>query len=287
MEEGARCVVLASRSGKIKRANQGLEQRLDEIRKQGVQLVLEQCDMCEEVQVVAMLDRIQSEYGEVRVVVHAAGVESQGLLHESTVESTQQVWGPKAAGAWYLHTHAKNMEVFMLYSSVSSLFGNRSQGVYAAANDYLDELAMTRESKNQSTVSIQWPYVADVGMAASLVTKNDKPSLAIAWSISSETVKQVVKQSLAGDSHVPIRSILPRQYVESMALVPALTNLLSDLSTASAPTIPILVARLIHAIITLPCAPPVVHTSLVAHVTHTTAFLTVPPPPTPGSDSRD
>ena len=144
-------MVLASRSGKIKYDDQGLDERLDDIRKTGVHVVLERCDMGDEAQVVAMLDRIRKNLGELRVVVHAAGMLSDGRLDSQTEESMHRVFEPKAGGAWYLHKHTREdkLEGFMMFSSVVSLFGNMGQINYSAANAYLDCLLYTSDAADE------------------------------------------------------------------------------------------------------------------------------------------
>ena len=46
------------------------------------------------------------------------------------------------------------------------MFGNPGQANYSTSNSYLDSLVCLRHSKGLPAVSIQWPAIADVGMAA-------------------------------------------------------------------------------------------------------------------------
>ena len=97
VEAGARCVVLSSRSGKVKRSDQGLQERLDALQStSGAQVVVEQCDMDDEADVVALLERARDGFGPLRAVVHTAGVLSDALLPKQDAASMQRVWGPKA-----------------------------------------------------------------------------------------------------------------------------------------------------------------------------------------------
>ena len=65
-------VVLVSRSGRVKHSDQGLEQRLEALRATGATIAIEQCDVGDEAQVVALLERVRAQYGALGVVVHAA-----------------------------------------------------------------------------------------------------------------------------------------------------------------------------------------------------------------------
>src|SRR5690606_17849154 len=62
----------------------------------------------------------------------------------------------------------KNLECFVLYSSISSFLGYAGQSNYAAANSLLESLALYRKSLGLRVTCVSWGPWADVGMAASL-----------------------------------------------------------------------------------------------------------------------
>ena len=102
VDSGVRCVVLVSRSGRVKHSNQGHEERLETLQAiQTAKIVIEQCDMGVEEEVRAMLSRVRSSYGPVRMVVHAAGVLRDALIGNQDADSMRAVFSPKADGAWY------------------------------------------------------------------------------------------------------------------------------------------------------------------------------------------
>merc|ERR1711965_1238198 len=96
VEMGARCIVLASRSGKIKHDGQGLQERLDTLQASGARVVLEQCDTGDDQSVVGILERVRRESGPLRAVVHAAGVLSDGVFRTQDQDSMRRVVDPKA-----------------------------------------------------------------------------------------------------------------------------------------------------------------------------------------------
>jgi len=211
IEAGVRCVVLVSRSGTVKHSDQGLEVRLDALRASGAEIVIERCNMSVEAEVEAMLQRMRSEHGPLKAVIHAAGALSDGLLSKQDADSMRRVFAPKADGAWFLHKHTSSdsLDAFVLFSSVSALFGNVGQVNYAAANAYLDELARWRVAHGLPAVSIQWPGVLGVGMAAAM---DAGVQLGKSSMISEEVVKQIMKTILAGVvvGANPVHAVIPR-----------------------------------------------------------------------------
>jgi acyl carrier protein len=85
-----------------------------------------------------------------------------------TRERMASVIGPKALGAWLLHEGTSKMELdcFVMFSSVSSIFGNPAQGNYAAANAFLDSLAHHRHALGLPALTINWGVLGGEGYVA-------------------------------------------------------------------------------------------------------------------------
>jgi acyl carrier protein len=90
------------------------------------------------------------------------------VLGQQTVERFERVWGPKAQGAWALHSETLDLplDFFVCFSSVASLVGSPGQSNYAAANAFLDALAHQRRAMGLPGLSINWGPWAQVGQAA-------------------------------------------------------------------------------------------------------------------------
>eukprot|EP00421_Protoceratium_reticulatum_P003738 CAMPEP_0168362502 /NCGR_PEP_ID=MMETSP0228-20121227/3211_1 /TAXON_ID=133427 /ORGANISM="Protoceratium reticulatum, Strain CCCM 535 (=CCMP 1889)" /LENGTH=1637 /DNA_ID=CAMNT_0008375205 /DNA_START=24 /DNA_END=4937 /DNA_ORIENTATION=+ len=205
VELGVPVVVLSSRSGRISRGYQGLEQRLDALRMTGARVELEACDASDEKQAAALLERIRRNYGPPRWIMNAAGI----VLPQDP-SLMQQVFEPKCLGAWYMHKHSlsDNISTFMVYSSMSAGAGANDLGNYAAANTYIDELARLRQSMGLAAVSIMFPEVEEAGMAADMIGQGGVAN------IPAGNVKQTVKQVVCGTGPMaPCVAIVPQGYL--------------------------------------------------------------------------
>lgn len=104
-----------------------------------------------------------------RGVVHAAGVLDDGMVMQQNTERFMKVAAPKVDGAWQLHlqTLDRDLDFFVMFSSVASVMGSPGQSNYASANAFMDGLAQLRKSNGLAATAINWGPWADVGMAAS------------------------------------------------------------------------------------------------------------------------
>ena len=70
-------------------------------------------------------------------------------------------------------TKQDDLDFFILFSSISSLFGGVGQGDYTAANTYLDAYAVYRSKKGRPTLCINWQAWKDIGMAVDYGVNQD------------------------------------------------------------------------------------------------------------------
>ena len=74
---------------------------------------------------------------------------------------------PKLKGTWNLHKQlSKDLDFFIMLSSVSGVIGNASQANYAAANTFLDAFAEYRNSLGLPAITLDLGVISGVGYVA-------------------------------------------------------------------------------------------------------------------------
>ncbi|RJQ83721.1 type I polyketide synthase, partial [Amycolatopsis panacis] len=121
----------------------------------GAEVVFAACDVSDRTQVAATLSLVPEEHPLVGVV-HAAGVLDDGVLAAMTPGRVDEVFRPKAEAAWHLHELAGDVELFVTFSSVAGALGSAGQANYAAANGFLDGLAVLRRAQGLPATSIAY-----------------------------------------------------------------------------------------------------------------------------------
>jgi acyl carrier protein len=165
VECGARHLVLASRSGASTAEAKAFVQQLED---RGVQAQVVRADIGAKIDVRRLMAEIQAAGQPLRGVFHLAMVIDDAPLAALTRERLRTVLAPKAHGAWLLHeaTRELSLDCFVMFSSVSSIFGNPAQGNYAAANALLDALAHHRRALGLPALTINWGVLGGEGYVA-------------------------------------------------------------------------------------------------------------------------
>lgn len=102
-----------------------------------------------------------------RGVIHCAMVLEDAAITNIRDPQLKRVWNPKVSGAWKLHnaTAEHTLDWFVVFSSMASLLGNPGQGVYAAANSWLDAFAAWRSRAGMPTLAVNWGPWGETGVA--------------------------------------------------------------------------------------------------------------------------
>ncbi|WP_439794829.1 type I polyketide synthase [Streptomyces agglomeratus] len=156
---GAEHLVLTSRRGLDAPGAAGL---LAELEATGVRVTVAACDVADREALAALL----AEHP-VNAVAHTAGVDHLEPLEAMTPGSFADVLSAKAAGALHLDSLLadRELDAFVLFSSIAGVWGSGHQAAYAAANALLDGLAERRRAQGLPATAVAWGPWAGGGMA--------------------------------------------------------------------------------------------------------------------------
>lgn len=163
--KGASQIALLSRRGAV---DDDLATQLAEMRASGTEIIVEALDVCDEAAVVEVLDRLAREHGPLRGVIHAAVHLDDGLIANLTPERLRSVLRTKVDGIINLAdaTDDHELDLFVAYSSATTLIGSPGQGAYVAANGFLEGFMRGRRSRGKPGLAIGWGAISDVGLIA-------------------------------------------------------------------------------------------------------------------------
>ncbi|MBS4097950.1 MAG: amino acid adenylation domain-containing protein, partial [Sulfuricella sp.] len=139
------------------------------IESQGATVVAVALDIADETAFRAWLAAFESAgQPPIRGVVHAAGFADRKPVAELDAAALAAHLAPKMGGALVLDRCLANapLDFFMMLSSASALLSSPELGAYAAANAFLDALAVARRAQGKPALSIAWGPWKDAGMAA-------------------------------------------------------------------------------------------------------------------------
>ena len=130
------------------------------------------CDLTHGVDVKNMVRGIVQDFGALKGVLHCAGVVRDALLIQKQDSDFQTVLAPKVQGCVELDlaTQALELDFFVLFSSLSAVFGNVGQADYAAANGFMDGFSFDRQAlverglRHGRSLAIDWPLWEQGGM---------------------------------------------------------------------------------------------------------------------------
>ncbi|MFK4106525.1 SDR family NAD(P)-dependent oxidoreductase, partial [Streptomyces sp. NPDC019531] len=151
---GVRRLLLTSRRGP---QAPGAAELCAELEALGAEVSVVAADVSDAEAVAGLLATVQDEHP-LTAVVHTAGVIEDGLVDRMTPEQLDRVLAAKADAAWHLHeqTAGLGLDAFILYSSASGFLDGAGQGNYAAANTFLDALAVHRRDLGLPALSLAW-----------------------------------------------------------------------------------------------------------------------------------
>ncbi len=151
---GVRNLVLTSRRGPDA---PGAADLASDLREAGAQVSVVACDAADREALAKVVSDIGVQHP-LSAVIHAAGVLDDAVVTSLTPERVDAVLRAKVDAAWNLHelTRDAGVSAFVMFSSMAGLVGSSGQANYAAANAFLDGLAVHRRAQGLPGISLGW-----------------------------------------------------------------------------------------------------------------------------------
>ncbi|SCG79570.1 erythronolide synthase, partial [Micromonospora humi] len=159
-ERGTPHIMLLSRRGADA---PGTAERVAELTAYGSRVSVVACDVADGDALAAALAEVPADLP-VTGVVHTAGAIDATALDEVTPAGYAAVLRAKVDGAAHLDRLLADadLDVFVLFSSISGIWGSGGQAAYSAANAYLDALAARRRHQGRAATAVAWgPWAGD------------------------------------------------------------------------------------------------------------------------------
>lgn len=167
LNKGARSLILMSRNATTESSAAPFVQKL-ETAYPGCKIHLMSCDISESSELAVTLKKCSRELPPISGVIQAAMVLQDSIIENMNVEDFNAAIRPKVRGTWNLHQHlGKNLDLFIMLSSLAGVIGNPSQSNYTAGGAFQDALATYRVGKGLPAVSLDIGAVRNVGYVAS------------------------------------------------------------------------------------------------------------------------
>jgi microcystin synthetase protein McyG len=125
---------------------------------EGVKVRLEYSDVTDRERMTALFAELDAAGEAVRGVVHAAAVFEHAPFTTLTPPMLRRATAAKLQGAWLLHELTRDLELdlFVLFSSITTMFGAKHLAAYTAANQFLVGLASHRRAHGLPATCVDW-----------------------------------------------------------------------------------------------------------------------------------
>ncbi|MCG0285572.1 type I polyketide synthase [Streptomyces sp. PSAA01] len=154
-QQGAEHLVLMNRRGL---EAPGAAELVAELTAQGTAAEVVACELTDREAVAEVLDRLSADGHPVRAVVHTAGTSPLGPLSTASPDHFAEALHTKVAGAAHLDQllDDTDLDAFVLFSSISGVWGIGHHAAQAAANAYPEALASRRRARGARATAISY-----------------------------------------------------------------------------------------------------------------------------------
>jgi acyl transferase domain-containing protein/acyl carrier protein len=167
VQHGARHLILMSRSAQRAQDKQA---KLHELESTGCTVSIIYGDIASTEDISHILCEIIHVGRPLRGIVHAAGIPGgYNKIDQLTPDALMSTLRPKVIGTWNLYQQTKNLQLdfFLCFSSIASVWGATSLGAYTSANSFLDAFTPYARGQGFPSFTINWGPWSGEGMASS------------------------------------------------------------------------------------------------------------------------
>ncbi|HLO89373.1 MAG TPA: KR domain-containing protein, partial [Nostocaceae cyanobacterium] len=146
-------------------------QKLQNLQAFGAEIMIVSADVANYQQMLAVIKKADLQFGQINGVIHAAAVLGGGMMQLKTTEIASAALAAKVQGTRVLNSifQDTNLDLFVLFSSLSSFIGTSGMVDYTAENAFLDAFAHYQSAQNRNLItSINWDRWNSLGMAVTV-----------------------------------------------------------------------------------------------------------------------
>lgn len=146
--------------------------RIDRVRAleaRGAEILLLDGDVTDVERIAEITEQVRGHFGAINAVIHAAGVVDDNLIVIKSANEMDDVIAPKVYGTLVLEAAVADddLDLFVVFSSTSTISAPVGQVDYVAANAFLNAFAEARRAAgSDSVMAINWGIWSEIGMAA-------------------------------------------------------------------------------------------------------------------------
>ena len=162
-QNGAGAVALISRRGAPVNSSE-----IHAIEKHGTKVIAYAADVSDAARLKSIIADLRAQTGEVRGVIHAAGVADGEMMQRRSRQSLLAALSAKVGGAKALNEalDLARLDFCVLCSALSADLGSIGQVSYIAANSFLNAFAQQKRAAGANVAAVHWDAWREVGMAA-------------------------------------------------------------------------------------------------------------------------
>ncbi|PGH23621.1 hypothetical protein AJ80_02402 [Polytolypa hystricis UAMH7299] len=167
VDQGARHIVITSRNPKVD------PMWISALEAKGAKIYIYSSDVTNKQSLQDLFSHIRANLPPIAGVANGAMVLADTPLLEMSFDQMQRVLKPKVDGSRYIDEllYDDPLDFFVLFSSLSCVFGNSGQSNYAAANMYMVSLAAQRRRRGLAASAIDIGAILGVGYIAREATQ--------------------------------------------------------------------------------------------------------------------